>query len=203
ARLDVAAHRLDAQVGARMPELRLASQAGRADDAARGNLVDAHVIGRHEGVEWVLALQHGDDLEALRDLCGDVLHGVHRDVRPPFEHGALELLDEQALAADLGQRRVEDLVATRCHRHQLDGQARVVAAQQRRDMLGLPEGEAALPGRDPDRAVHPFLILLRTWGAYRRLTTNPSGRPSRYAHSRPCASRSTAATHFNATRALR
>ena len=40
---------------------------------------------------------------------------MHREVGAPLFHGDLELLDEQALAADLGERPVEDLVALGGH----------------------------------------------------------------------------------------
>ena len=40
-----------------------------------------------------------------------------------LEQGRFQLLDEEPLAADLGQRPVEDLVAARRHAEQLDGAA--------------------------------------------------------------------------------
>ena len=92
--------------------------------------------------------QHGGDAEARRQLARHVLHRVHGDVGAAFLHRDLEFLDEQALAADLGERAVLHAVALRAHRHQLDGQLRVGGAQQRGDVLGLPERELAAAGGD-------------------------------------------------------
>jgi mono/diheme cytochrome c family protein len=55
---------------------------------------------------------------------------MHGEVGRAVEQGRLELLDEQALAADLGQRTVEDLVAARGHAQQLDAAGRIERAAE-------------------------------------------------------------------------
>lgn len=67
---------------------------------------------------------------------------MHRDVGGAFEQGGFQFLDEQALAADLRQRCVEQLVAATGHRQQGDGQAGMRLFQARLDVFGLPQGEA-------------------------------------------------------------
>ena len=64
----------------------------------------------------------------------------------------LQLLDEQALAADLRQRAVEDLVAARRHAAAARPATPKRALEQRAHMLGLPQREAAL-ARGDDEAV--------------------------------------------------
>ncbi len=72
---------------------------------------------------------------------------MHGEVGAALFERRLELLDEQALAADLGQRAVEDLVAARGHAEQLDRHAEALL-QQGAHMFGLPQREAAFAGGD-------------------------------------------------------
>ncbi len=62
----------------------------------------------------------------------------------------LELLHEQALAADLAQGAVEDLVAARGHAQQADRMAFFL--QQRLHVLGLPQGQPAFARGNHDIA---------------------------------------------------
>src|SRR5690606_40829985 len=57
-----------------------------------------------------------------------------------------QLLHEQALAADLGQRHIENLVALGGHAQQLNLQPGMELLQTRLDMFGLPQGQSALTG---------------------------------------------------------
>jgi len=50
---------------------------------------------------------------------------VDGEVGTAFLHRDFEFLDEQALAADLGQRAIEDLVAARCHAENFDSAVRI------------------------------------------------------------------------------
>ena len=66
--------------------------------------------------------------EAGRQLHRHVLQRMHGQVRAAVFERRLQFLDEQALAADLGQRAVEDLVAARGHAEQFDLQAEALRA---------------------------------------------------------------------------
>ena len=74
---------------------------------------------------------------------------MHCELRPAFLERGFEFLDEQALASDLGQRSVEDLVAARGHAEQFDAESET-AAQQVANVFCLPQREAAFPGGDDD-----------------------------------------------------
>ncbi len=63
----------------------------------------------------------------------------------------LEFLDEQALAADGGKRAIQNPVALRGKRYQLDGDIRMRSAQQRGNMLGLPQRQRALASCNAQR----------------------------------------------------
>ena len=72
-----------------------------------------------------------------------IFHRMHGDVGPPFFHGNFKLLDEQALAADLRERSVENLVAFRRHADDVNHGSGIELAQFCRRPLALRHGEAA------------------------------------------------------------
>src|SRR5690606_14358321 len=114
----------------------------------------------------------------------------------------LEFLQEQALAADLGERAVEDLVAARGHRHEVDRETRMQGAQSGSDVLGLPQRERTLARGDPQR-LHSARTSLRSAGRLRRLTSSEPASPSTLASTRPSGARTRPASFERATRQLR
>jgi len=60
-------------------------------------------VRRHEGIPGVFPLHDRRELKALRQHHGNVLERVDREVGAPFRERGLELLDEETLAAHLGQ----------------------------------------------------------------------------------------------------
>jgi len=54
---------------------------------------------------------------------------VHGDIRPPLQQRGFQLLHEQALAAHLGQRHIQQLVTAGRHAQQFYGEAGVRALQ--------------------------------------------------------------------------
>ena len=155
ARVDVAAQGLDRQVRPRRQELRLTAQTRGAESCAGGQLGDAGGVGAAEqSVPGVGALEQRRDGEAARQLRRDVFHRMHRDVRTPLIERDLELLDEQALAADRREAPVLDAVALRGHGLELHREPLVRPPEQRGHVLGLPQGQRALARGDPQhRAV--------------------------------------------------
>jgi hypothetical protein len=83
---------------------------------------------------------------------------VHGQIGPTVQQGFLDFLDEQPLAADLGQGHVQDLVAGGLDQQQFHRRARVVGLDAVLDVVRLPQGEPAAPGGD-GYLVHPVLIL--------------------------------------------
>ena len=84
---------------------------------------------------------------------------MHRQVGAALFQRGFQLLDEQALAADLGQRAVEDLVAARGHAQQFDLQAEALL-QQVAHMFGLPQGQAAFAGGDDGGVRHGCMLVM-------------------------------------------
>ena len=149
-RVEVAAQRLDLHVRTQRAQLHDAPQARGADARAVRQFVERRVARRHEGIARVFALEHRGELEAFGQLHRHVFQRMHGELRAPFFERGLELLDEQALAADLRQRAVEDLVAARRHAEQFGAHAEP-PLEQRLHMLGLPQRETAFPRGDDDR----------------------------------------------------
>jgi hypothetical protein len=83
------------------------------------------VAAGYERVARVLALADRGQRKLPRQGHWQVLHRVHGDIGALARQRFLELLDEQALAADLGERNVEPAVALRGETENADLHARV------------------------------------------------------------------------------
>lgn len=100
-RVEIAAQRPHVEPRMARAQHRLAAQARRADDGARRQRVERRVIVRHERVARILAAHHRREREAFGQRHRHVLQRMHGEIRAAVGKRALELLDEQALAADL------------------------------------------------------------------------------------------------------
>ena len=69
-------------------------------------------------------------------------------IRAAVEQAVFDFLDEEPLAAHLGEGAVEDLVASGRQGEQFNRARRVQRAQSIAHMLGLPQGKPAGAGRD-------------------------------------------------------
>jgi len=96
-------------------------------------------------------------MQAGRQLPGHVLHRMYGEVSLAVEQGAFEFLDEQALAADLGQRTIDDLIATRGDRQQTHRQPRMLRQQPRAHVIGLPQRQRTAAGGDPQFLHHSVI----------------------------------------------
>jgi hypothetical protein len=105
--------------------------------------------GRHPGIARILTLHHAGEIKACRQVHRHVLERVNGDVGAPFFQRDFQLLDEQALATNLGQAAVQDLVALGGHAQQFHPMPK--ALQQGFDMLGLPQRQSAFPRGNGDR----------------------------------------------------
>ena len=147
----------------------------RRNDSS-GN-VDVDETEQAEGFELPGADLSGEEMsvrvlprqaDQLLGLGGVELLGLGVDLRlTGLQLGAallqrdLQLLDEKPLAADLGQRAVEDLVAAGGHAQQRDACGRMAGAQQLGHMVGLPECQFALSGSYSNRLHYAFFFLPR------------------------------------------
>ena len=61
---------------------------------------------------------------------------MHGEIRAALEHRALDLLDEETLAADVGKRPILNAIALRRDRHELNRMPQ--ALQLRGDPVRLP-----------------------------------------------------------------
>src|SRR5262245_5560416 len=73
ARMDIAAHGRDLEIGAECPELRLAADRAGGDARAPRQLGERARSGRHERVAWIGPRQHGGDDEAFRQARLEIL----------------------------------------------------------------------------------------------------------------------------------
>jgi len=148
--VEVAAQAGHGKEGILRMDLRFAAQRGRPHHSPRGHVRQAVVAIGDEGVERNLALRDAGQHELIAHHHRHVLHRMHGDVGAPIEQGCFQLLHEQALAANLRERAVEDLVTARGHAQKLDIAAGIQSLEPGLDVLGLPQGETAFTGSDDD-----------------------------------------------------
>ncbi len=76
------------------------------------------ISGRHhERIPRILALEHGAHLEAIGQHGRHVFAAVHREVDLAAQERVLDLLDEEALAPDFGERPLLQAIARRLDDH--------------------------------------------------------------------------------------
>jgi hypothetical protein len=113
ARVDVASKGFDDKIRSVLREGNGAAQARRADAGTARESIECPVSWRHENIAWIFAFWNTSDDEARGDLSGHILHRVNGEVSAFFKEGLLDLLDEQALAADIGERPILNAVPGR------------------------------------------------------------------------------------------
>ena len=157
---------------------------------------------RHQDVSRILARRERREHEAPRALGGQVLQAVDGQVHAPVQERLLDLLHEEALAADLGQMRRGEPVARGADRHQLDVEARPRAPETRRDLLGLAERQLAAARADADTVGH--LASPSAPGAAGERHARRAGEEREsVARTRPAAGRDRAASRGRRARARR
>ena len=113
--VEVAAQALDHQLRVFGAQDGFAAQAGGADDGAGRQIIQRCIVVGNESIAGIFAGRDGGQHEAFRHHHRHVLHRMHGEVGLALLHRHFEFLDEQALAADFGERPVENLVALGGH----------------------------------------------------------------------------------------
>jgi hypothetical protein len=109
-----------------------------------------------EHIARVFAREHGHDREPRRQQGRQILRRMHRQIDLVRDQGLLDLLGEQALAADLGERPILDHIAAGADDLELEclGGKTMGARQLRPDHGGLRQRQRAATRSDPK---HPGL----------------------------------------------
>src|SRR5215472_13334457 len=130
-----------------MTELRLAAQAAGADARALAQVGDGHAIGGDDAVAHVVAPANGRKAEPRGNVGGHILNAVHGKVDGLFDESLFELLDKDALAADLRERGALQLV-TRGFDDDDFGLDTGGSEELPADEFGLPLGEQTAASAD-------------------------------------------------------
>ena len=80
---------------------------------------------RNERIVRVFAFADGGQHETFRQIHRHVFQRMHGEVGAPVFQRGFQLLHEQTLAADLGQRHIENLVALGGHAQYADLDLRI------------------------------------------------------------------------------
>ena len=78
----ISAQGMNVEIGTQRLQLCLPPQAAGADPSPVGQFFNAVVLARAENIARILARGDGDDFESRRDLCGQVLQAVRRQINP-------------------------------------------------------------------------------------------------------------------------
>ena len=151
ARVHVAAKIANVEVGAEMEKLRAAAEAAGADAGAFAKSGEIRAVVGDEAIADVFAAQNRGKRKAGRRFGGNVFHAVNGDVDGIVEERFFELLDEDSLSADFGERSLREFVAACFDDDDFAfdaGGLEDLAA----DEFGLPLGEEAAARADAERA---------------------------------------------------
>ena len=108
------------QSGESMPQLNLPPETARPDRRAGGQFLKFRSI-RDECIAWIFSFRNCGEVDAIGKLEWNIFETVDGKIDAAVEQRFIDFLREQSLAADLRQRNVQDLVARRLDRNELDG----------------------------------------------------------------------------------
>src|SRR5271166_5136899 len=153
ASINISPQRMNHQITSDSLQLRLPPQAAGAHARALRQRADAFVLDREEHVARINPSGDRNQLKSRRQFGGQIFQAVHREIYAALGQGLLDLFGEHALGADLGESDVGDLVSGGLDNFDLDFVA--AFAQQRRDVVGLPERQLRPARSDPEER-HQF-----------------------------------------------
>src|ERR1700676_2129171 len=144
---------MNVEVATKGLELRPAAQAGCADTCAQRQILNAGIVARAEGVAWVFPFCNRGNFESRWKVSGEVFQRMHGKIDAAGGESVFDFFGENsfsksAFRSDLGQRDVGDFVAGGVNDPDFDFVA--VGAQQRCNVVGLPEGELRTAGSDAE-----------------------------------------------------
>ncbi len=146
------------QVRPYRPQLRFPPQAARTYAPSVGQILNGTVLDRAECIPWILTHGYRCDLEFRRKFGWQVFKAMNSQIHTPVRQGLFNLLGEHSLRSDFGKGYIGDFVAGGVDDLDLDLVA--LAAQKRRNVLGLPESELRSAGAYLQTQA---LILLPAW----------------------------------------
>src|SRR5579863_10285647 len=146
--VDVAAQGMNVEVGADSFELRLTAQAAGADARTLRQFLKTRIVARAEGVARVFPFCDGGDFESGGKFGGQVFQRVHGEIDAAGGEGFFNFFRKHAFGTDHGKGDVGDFVAGGVNDFNFDFVA--AGAQQRGDVVGLPERQLRAAGADAE-----------------------------------------------------
>ena len=80
-----------------------------------GSAASDAILRRHERIARIFAFENRAEREAFGQFHRHVFERMHGEIGAAFGERGFQFLHEQALAADLRQRAIENLIAARRH----------------------------------------------------------------------------------------
>ncbi len=180
--LDIAAQKIDAQIGTQFFHHRLAAQRGRADQRARRKCHEAFGARRDEDIAHILAREEAGNIQPIRQNGRQIFGRMDRNIDFAGELGEIDFLGEQTFAAGLGKSAVENLVTHHLDDDDFDSLSvnAMCLCQKAPGLVSLSQGQRApaCANFQPGPCPHHALDICIVFGAdYRVSRRGAKGRP--------------------------
>ncbi len=150
-RIDIAAQQHDVEIGTGARGLRVAAHGGRAETSALRQIGQRLGLVGEERFAGILAFEKGAERQARRQGGRHVLHRMDGEIDLVLQERVFQFLDEESLAAGIGQAPVLDAVAGGLEDHDLAGT--VFRGEAALHHVGLHERELRATGSKTKGAV--------------------------------------------------
>ena len=131
-----------------MKKLGRPAKTAGADASAGFEIFEAKPLAGDQNIKRILPLRNRADTEACRDIPGHILHAVNSDINVIVQKRFLDFFDKEPLAADLGQRHIQNFISLGFDDLNLNRQMRMLRFNGLFDPVCLPEGQLAAAGSD-------------------------------------------------------
>ena len=155
---DIPPEALEGQVGPQPGQLGPPALASRGHRRSGG---EVRQPAADQCVAWVAADRHRRQAETRSGDGRKILGGVDSGIGSTVENRCLYLAHEHTLAAYFPNGHVRAAVSGGGDRDQFDRQTWVRRSQERGDVIGLPKGQRAPPGGQPE---HRHMVLAQGSG---------------------------------------
>jgi len=139
--------------------LRRPAQAAGAYQRPLGQLRKLAAIATDQHIPGIFPLGDGSYREPIRQHRRDILHAVDRQIHGTIQQSVFQFLDKESLAADLGERHIEDLITGGLDDSQLDPTSWPPSFEFSLHPLALRQRQQAAAGPNAQQSVHQPIDL--------------------------------------------
>jgi len=152
--IQITAKVFDNEIRSQTSQLRRPAQAAGAYQRPLGQLGKLAAIATDQHIPGIFPLGDGSYREPIRQHRRDILHAVDRQIHGTIQQSVFQFLDKESLAADLGERHIEDLITGGLDDSQLDPTTWPPPFEFGLHPLALRQRQQAAAGPNAQQSVH-------------------------------------------------